>query len=198
MRVASLRCMLSTMLCCNTAKHRLHSAVRRLYDSFLFLISPKLYIFFEEYSMPFPAFSTRIDRTLGAKPTVIFNADESVFFPYVPHKSFAEICIYNRKNAFPILSMEVIDTEDRCVRDLTDFVEGLRYIYIPDMETPSISNIISAWCVVHSIPLNREKLLVRYITANGDEMTVSPIDTTPIEEEPLDPMNRAPPSPPSE
>ena len=159
------------------------------------LISPKMYIFFEEYSMPFPAFSTHIDRNLGAKPTVIFNADESVFFPYVPHKSFAEICIYNRKNAFPILSMEVIDMEDRCVRDLTDFVEGLRYIYIPDMETPSVSNIISAWCIVHSIPLNRENLLVRYITANGDEMTVSPIDTTPIEEEPLDPINRAPPSP---
>jgi len=157
-----------------------------------------MYIFFEEYSMPFPLFSTILDTSIAAKPTVVFNADESVFLPYVPWKSFAEICIYNQKNKFPILSMEVIDGDERCVRDLTDFVEGLRYIYIPDMETPTVSNIISAWCIVHSIPLNREKLSVRYITINGDEVTVSPIDTTPIAEEPVDPVNRAPPSPSSD
>jgi len=190
--------MLSTMLCCNTAKHRLQSALKRLYESFLYCISPRMYIFFEEYSMPFPLFSTILDTSIAAKPTVVFNADESVFLPYVPWKSFAEICIYNQKNKFPILSMEVIDGDERCVRDLTDFVEGLRYVYIPDMETPTVSNIISAWCIVHSIPLNREKLSVRYITINGDEVTVSLIDTTPIAEEPVDPVNRAPPSPSSD
>jgi hypothetical protein len=174
-------------------KSFLYSTLKHLYNSFVYLICPTFYIFFEEYSMPFPGFSLNMDRTLVATPTIVFNVNESVFFPYLPDKSFAEICIYNKPHKFPILSMEVVDGEGRCLRDLTDFVESLRYIHIADMESPSVSNIISIWCIIHAIPLNREMLFVRYITINGDEMTVSPIDVTPIEDEPHDPVNHLPP-----
>jgi hypothetical protein len=79
--------------------------------------------------------------------------------------------------------MEIIDDNERCVKDLTDFIEKLRYIHIPNMEVPTISNIIAAWCVTNSLPLNRKDYSVRYIRSNGDEIITSLIDMTPIDED---------------
>ena len=183
MNTQILRYLLSGTTLCNYYKERCYSILKKFYESVAIIISPKIYMFFEEYSMPFPVFSLNMDRNLIGKPTIIYNADEYVFFPYIPLKSFAEIVIYNKANPVSILSMEIIDDNERCVKDLTDFIEKLRYIHIPNMEVPTISNIIAAWCVTNSLPLNRKDYSVRYIRSNGDEIITSLIDMTPIDED---------------
>ena len=182
MNITALKYVLTATVFCTNLKEFVDAGLKRAYETFLYLISPRLYVFFEEYSMPFPAFSLSNERNLLAKPTLIYNADEHVFFPYVPLKSYAEILIYNKATHLPILSMEILDRNEMPTKDLTDFVEKLRYIYIQGMETPTISNIISAWCIAHSTPLNRSNLSVRYIMSNGDEVKAPLIDMTPLDD----------------
>ncbi len=183
MNTQILRYFLSGTTLCNYYKDRCYSIFRKFYESIALIVSPKIYIFFEEYSMPFLVFSLNMDRNLIGKPIIVYNADEYVFFPYIPLKSFAEIVIYNKANPVSILSMEIIDGNERCVKDLTDFVEKLRYIHILNMEVPTVSNIVAAWCVTNSLALNRKDYSVRYIRSNGDEVITSLIDMTPIDED---------------
>ncbi len=190
--------LLQTVLFFNQFKNNIFKYFNRLYMCASYFISPRVFIFFEEYSMPFPVFSLILDRNLMATPTLVYNADDSIFFPYILIKSFSEFPLDNKINKIPILSMEIIDGQERCVKDLTDFVENLRYIDVPNMEKPTISNIVSVWCIINSTPLNRERFSVRYITINGNEMNVSLLDMTPLEDDILDPVNRSPPSPNSE
>jgi hypothetical protein len=167
----------------NQFKETAYMGLTRVYESLSHLISPKFYMFFEEYSMPLPMFSLNMDRNLIAKPLLIYNADEYIFFPYIPLKSYAEILIYNKKTPLSVLSMEIINADGTTLKDLTDFVEKLRYIYIPEMEVPTVSNIVAAWCITHSIPLNRSKLSVRYITSTGTQVITSLTDMTPLDDE---------------
>jgi hypothetical protein len=182
MNTNTIQYLLTATVYCANIKGVVDAGLKRLYDTFLYLVSPRLYVFFEEYSMPFPAFSLSKEHKLMAKPVLVYNADEHVFFPYVPLKSYAEVLIYNKARPLPILSMEILDENKMPVNDLTDFVEKLRYVYMEDMETPSISNIISAWCLTHYLPLNRSRYTVRYIMSNGEEVNVSLIDTTPLDD----------------
>ena len=182
MKINTIKYFLTATVYCATLKGTVDAGLKRLYDTFLYLISPRLYVFFEEYSMPFPAFSLSNERNFMAKPVLVYNADEHVFFPYVPLKSYAEVLICNKAIPLPILSMDILDENKMPIKDLTDFVEKLRCVYIQDMETPTVSNIISAWCLTQSMPLNRSKYTVRYIMSNGEEVNVSLIDTTPLDD----------------
>jgi hypothetical protein len=182
MKGNTIKYLLTATVYCTNLKEVVDTGLKRLYDTFLYLISPRLYVFFEEYSMPFPAFSLSNQRNFIAKPLLVYNADEHVFFPYIPLKSYAEIIIYNSKIRLPVLSMEILDENEMPIVDLTDFVEKLRYVYIQGMDTPTISNIVSAWCITYSTPLNRSKYTVRYIMSNGDEVKTLLIDTTPLDD----------------
>ena len=184
MKTSTLKYALLGLVCYKHLKQKLDMGLKRLYESFLNLISPKFYIFFEEYSMPFPAFSLNMDSKLAAKATLVYNADEHIFFPYIPSKSYAEIVIYNSANPLSLLSMEILDENDMPIADLTDFIETLRYIYVQGMEVPTVSNVVAAWCVTNSIPLNRSRYSVRYITSVGDVVNASLIDMTPLDDEP--------------
>jgi len=176
--------LLSGLTFYNHFKEAAFKGVKRVYESLSYLISPNFYIFFEEYSMPLPMFSLNMDRSLIAKPLLIYNADDYIFFPYIPLKSYAEILIYNKKTHLSVLSMEIIDANGTTLKDLTDFVEKLRYIYISEMEVPTVSNIIAAWCITNALPLNRNKLSVRYITSTGSEVITSLIDMSVVDDEP--------------
>jgi len=183
MKTCIVRAVLKSANILNFFREKTSTIFKRVYEILSFIIAPRIYVFFEEYSLPFQLFSLKMERVLIAKPTIIYSADEFVFFPNIPFKTYAEILAYNKRIPLSILSMEILDENDIAVKDLTNFVEKLRYISLPSLEVPTISNIISAWCVTHCIPLNRNRFTVRYVRANGDEVKTSLIDMTPIDDE---------------
>lgn len=190
MNAQIVTCALSGVLLCTRYRKQFDSFLQRLCASLNYLTTPMFYIFFDEYSMPFPAYSLHFDRLIGAEPTVVYNADASVFFPYHETLSFADILARYKAVPFPILSMEIVDSSKQCVRDITGFIETIRYIHIPNYAAPTISDIVAAWSVINSIPIDRDKFRVRYITVDGDELDVSLTDTSSLHEDPLDPINQ--------
>ena len=148
-------------------------------------MSPRFYVFFDEYSIPFPAHSVNLDATLSAKPNLVYNVEMSVFFPYLPNVSFADMLTKYKSNTLPILSLEIIDKNGTAVRDLTEFIENIRYIYVENHFAPTVSDIIAAWSVSNAIPIDRTLFRVRYITLEGDEVDSSLMDASELAEEPV-------------
>ena len=181
-------CAISGMLLCVRYKKQFDSFLQRLYNCMNSLVNPIFYVFFDEYSMPFPAHSLNLDRTLAATPTLVYNADTSVFFPYFPNMSFAEVLAQHKPVALPILSLEIIDASGRCVRDLTGFIETVRYVHIVNYPAPAISDIIAIWSVTNSIPVDRDRFRIRYITTDGDEVDVPLTDASILDDE-MNPTN---------
>ena len=139
--------------------------------------------------MPFPAHSLILDRNIGPEPILVFNAETSLFFPYIPNTSFNEMLAQHRPIPLPILSLEIFEVDGDYVRDLSGFNENIRYISMEGHKPPVISDIVSAWIVTNMIPINRSRFRVRYLTDEGVERIVSLLDTTPLEDLIRDPRN---------
>jgi len=82
----------------------------------------------------------------------------------------------------PILSLELINSDNRCVRDLTSFIENIKYVLVPNKCIPTILDIIALWSTMYSTPVDRSLIRVRYITDEGDKRIVSVQDTGPFGE----------------
>ena len=176
---------ISGVLLCSRYKKQFDFFLQRLYDAILYAMSPRFYVFFDEYSIPFPAHSVNLDATLSAKPNLVYNVEMSVFFPYLPNVSFADMLTKYKSNTLPILSLEIIDKNGTAVRDLTEFIENIRYIYVENHFAPTVSDIIAAWSVSNAIPIDRTLFRVRYITLEGDEVDSSLMDASELAEEPV-------------
>ena len=180
---------ISSALLCVRSKSRIDSFLQRLSSCLNSLISPRFFLFFDEYSMPFPAHSLILDRNIGPEPILAFNADTLMFFPYIPEMSFNDIVAQHKPIALPILSLEIFEVDGDYVRDLSGFNENIRYIPTAGHKPPVISDVVSAWIVTNMVPIDRSRFRVRYITDEGVERIVSLLDTTPLEDVIRDPRN---------
>jgi hypothetical protein len=172
MYVRAATATISGMLLCVRYKKQFDYFLQRLYDSLISLITPRFYVFFDEYSMPFPAHNINLDRFLAAEPTLVYNVETSAFFPYLPNVSFADMLVKYKANPLPILSLEIIDNYGNSIRDLTGFVEDIRYIHVDNSSAPTVADIVAAWSVTNAIPIDRSRFRIRYFTEDGDELEV--------------------------
>ena len=180
---------ISSALLCVRSKTRLDSFLQRLLSCLNSLVAPRFFLFFDEYSMPFPAHSVILDKNASPEPILVFNADTLLFFPYIPNSSFNDMVAQHKPIALPILSLEIFEVDGDYVRDLSGFNENIRFVPMAGHKPPVISDVVSAWIVTNMIPIDRSKFRVRYITDEGVERVVSLLDTTPLDDAIRDPRN---------
>jgi hypothetical protein len=174
---------LSGILLCTRYRKKLHSFLQRIQDTINYFTTHRYYLFFEEYSMPFQVYSLKRDDPLLGEATLVYDAENTLFFPFHTEKTIADLLNEYTPQPLPILSMEIIDASSNSVRDLTGFIETLRYVHVPNYPAPTICDIIGAWAASNCVPIDRRKYDVRYITTDGDEITVSLTDTSLLEAE---------------
>lgn len=174
---------LSGILLCTRYRKKLHSFLQRIQDTINYFTTHRYYLFFEEYSMPFQVYSLKREDPLVGEPTLVYDAEGNLFFPFHTEKTIADLLNEYAPQSLPILSMEIIDASSNSVRDLTGFIETLRYIHVPNYPAPTICDIIGAWAASNSIPIDRRKYEVRYITTDGDEIVASLTNTSLLDAE---------------
>ena len=171
---------ISIALTANSVSEWVKSLITRITLSLDFIFNPNIYIFFDKYPAPFPARSLRLESVHSATPSILYNADTLLFFPQnnetgSPRVEDAE------SSRLPMLSLEIIDSNSAVAFDLTDYIERARYIRQDATDCPTISEIVMGWSVSAGIILDSDEYRARYITDDGDLVTVPITDIGQLE-----------------
>lgn len=143
---------------------------RRVVAAWEALTQPADFVFFEGSVIPHPLRNTAYYATGSAPPELIYCADTKTFYPFIPHTPVGAIkTTTSHRLACPtILSIELVDGENRVAYDLTDFLEGVRFAEVEGFPAPSLYHYLSAWSISSHIIPDYNRLGVRYIDVNGD------------------------------
>ena len=147
---------------------------------FTLAFSPAYYIFFEGYWTPYVYSRTNPWASASAAPTMLYNYDTNVFFPYTVYNSMFDNHLMSIAKAMPILSLDIIDAEDKVRYDLTDFIETMRYIQYDNSELPTLAQIVAVWSLSSHIVLDSNRFSIRYINQYGDTLFAALDDMTDI------------------
>ena len=143
---------------------------------FLFdiLFSPRFFVFFKGYIQPLEFRLTQLFATGQALPTLMYDAENCLFFEYKSGTPFSESCDPSlKRKTLPILSLEIIDSSKTAHYDLSDYIEKLKYIGDIDL---SLSQIVMAWSTASSILPDPERFSLRYINMDGDSFETDLFD----------------------
>ena len=143
---------------------------RRIVTAWEALTQPADYVFFEGSATPHILRSTAYHASGSAPPELIYCADTKSFYPFVPHTPVEEIkTTTSHRMACPtILSIELVDGENRVAYDLTDFLEGIRFAEVEGYPAPNLYHYLSAWSLASHVIPDYSRLGVRYIDSNGE------------------------------
>jgi hypothetical protein len=67
-----------------------------------------------------------------------------------------------------MLSLEIVNSADRVIYDLSDFVESVRFIETEEYSGPTIHHVLAAWSLSSGIVVDYRMYTIRYIDGNGD------------------------------
>lgn len=166
----------------------------RMTRAFHIMFRPEYYIFFEGSAIPHNFYNTHYWASGSATPELMYCANTKAFFPWIPRNSsqptFDILAIKELYRPLSLLSLEIIDSKDKVVYDLTEFLETLRHVAVVGFPSPSLFHILSAWSLSSGVVPNLIEHSVRFIDANGDCETIRiyhkedsvPVETTPVEE----------------
>ena len=173
MNIGAISPILSILLVMGTCNEWVSAMMKRIMDSFDIIFNSNIYVFFDKYPCPFPARAVRLDSSNSAPPTIMYNADTRMFFPYINNDTNMEALRTERGVSLPILSIEIIDSELETVFDLTNFVAKVKYISVTEGDCPTISELIMAWSIESNIVLNKDIYQVRYINTECNTYVVT-------------------------
>jgi len=145
----------------------------RLYEAADTLVKPSIHVFLENYEQPFPARSIDLTSVHSATPTLAYNADTYVFFPYNNDLTYTHMLTDHKLQTLPILSLEIVGPDSSVAFDLTDFVEKLRYVDISGADCPEIFEVFSAWAIMSRVVLDKDVYTARLIKNDGKTYTTS-------------------------
>ena len=137
---------------------------------FTIAFSPAYYIFFEGYWTPYLYSRTNPWASASAAPTMLYNYDTNVFFPYTVYNSMFDNHLMSIAKPIPILSLDIIDSAEKVRYDLTDFIETMRYIQYDNSQLPTLAQIVAAWSLSSHIVLDSSRFSIRYINQYGDAL----------------------------
>ena len=145
--------------CCN----RLKTQKNKLDTILNLLVNERIYKFLKDSVYPY-------DNNYNMdKPALMYNMDKNLFYN---SGSLLQLEL-GTPLPIPILSLEIVDKNDKILYDLTDFIESMRYIKLSDSYTkPSIGHIISVWQLHSKIILDTSQVCVIYINNNGDTVGI--------------------------
>ena len=145
--------------CCS----RLKTQKNNLDTIFNLLVNERIFKFLNDSVYPYDN-NYNIDN-----PSLMYNMDKNLFY------NSTSLLQLNLGTAvpMPILSLEIVDKNDKTLYDLTDFIESMRYIKLSDSYTkPSIGHIISVWQLHSKIILDTNKVCVIYINNSGNTVGI--------------------------
>jgi hypothetical protein len=136
------------------------------------LSSDEIYMFLQD--SPFPYTFTESSTAISAKPALLYNSTKKIFQPWSECLTKEQVLQIGTQESLPILSLEVIDSKDTVLYDLTNFIESIRYVKsMPSYPKPSIGHILSVWQLNQRIILDHNLVSARYINQEADTKTVS-------------------------
>ena len=164
--------------------HSARDTIGRFYvkcdQLFTIAFSPAYYIFFEGYYTPYVYSRTNPWASGSATASMLYNYDTNVFFPYTVYNSMFDNNLMAMAKPIPILSLDIIDAEEKVRYDLTDFIETMRYIQYDDSGLPTLAQIVGAWTLSSHIVLDSTRFSIRYINQYGDTLITGLDDMTDI------------------
>ena len=183
--ICALNAFYRFMRCKQRVVRGVSSVVYNLYE---YYTSESEYVFLDKYTLPFPAQSLQINQPHTPKVLLIYNYNTNVFYPYIPNMSLTKMLRTYDVRSLPILSLELIGEDNRTVRDLTTFIENVKYVFVSEVCVLTIMDVVALWSVITRTPVDRDRIRARYITEEGEERTVSVQDNTAL----TDAVNRDP------
>ena len=147
----------------------------RLQHAYSVFTQNNYYVYFENIMIPYVFDSVVFWATGSAAPELMYCANTKTFFPWRPsNKSNPDynpdedgILDMNAQKCLLILSLELIDSDNKVAYDLTDFLEGVRFIELEGFPVPSILHVVSAWTLSSGIVPDLRRFRIRYIDSDG-------------------------------
>ncbi len=137
---------------------------------------PDYYIFFEGSAAAHRFYDTQFWASGSATPELMYCASTKTFFPWIPrhgtHPKFDILGIKELYRPLSLLSLEIVDSNDKVFYDLTDFLETLRHVEVTGFSGPSLFHILSAWTLSSGIVPNLITHSVRFIDSDGESKTI--------------------------
>ena len=127
----------------------LFTKINNLYE---YSFTPVIYGFYHGYDQPIPYRVANV-----SKPYIFYNTERKFFF--------SDYDSMDITHSLPLLSIEIYDTNNNFMYDLTNFIEDIRFA---GTTPPSIFLIIMIWSTLNTIYLNPKLHMVRYIYTMGD------------------------------
>ena len=150
--------------------------VERLQRAYSVFYQNNYYVYFENIMIPYVFDSIVFWASGSAAPELMYCADKKIFFPWLPTNKMNPdydpeqdgVMDMNAQKCLPILSLELIDADAKVAYDLTDFLEGVRFIELDGFPVPSILHVVSAWTLSSGIVPDLKRFRVRYIDSDGN------------------------------
>jgi hypothetical protein len=130
--------------------------------------SPTYYVFYEGYYTPYLYSKTNPWASGSANASIMYNYDTNTFFPYSLTTRMLDTYMMPSARTLPVLSLEIITSDDTVQYDLTDYIETMKYIQSDNSPVPTIAQIVATWSLVSHIVLDSKRFSVRYINDYGD------------------------------
>jgi hypothetical protein len=152
--------------------------VKKIQALYLELSRPEYYIFFKNSAYPYRLSNTHPWATGSAVPEFIYWANSKIFMPWVSNDVYYVAPLENG-NKLPMLSLELVNTSDETVAyDLTDFIEGLRYM---GDTIPTLNQVIAVWTLGSNVVPNLAEMKIRYVNEDGETIVIL-TDVYPVED----------------
>jgi hypothetical protein len=130
--------------------------------------NPTYYVFYEGYYTPYLYSKTNPWASGSANASIMYNYDTNTFFPYSLTTRMLDTYMMPSARTLPVLSLEIITSDDTVQYDLTDYIETMKYIQSDNSPVPTIAQIVATWSLVSHIVLDSKRFSVRYINDYGD------------------------------
>ena len=152
--------------------HGVNSYVSRVFQKLdeigQIAFNPTYYVFYEGYYAPYLYSKTNSWASGSAKATLFYNYDTNVFFPYTLTSRMLDSYLMTNARPLPILSLDIIDSDEKVHYDLTDYIEKMKFIQVDNLSGPSLAQIVATWTLGSHIVLDATRFSVRYINDYGD------------------------------
>ena len=143
--------------------------VKKIQALYLELSRPEYYIFFKNSPYPYRLSNTHTWATGSAVPEFVYWANSKIFMPWVSNDVY-RVEQWENGNTLPLLSLDLVNTSDDTVAyDLTDFIEGVRYV---GDTIPTLNQVIAVWTLASNVVPNLAEMKIRYVNEDGETIII--------------------------
>jgi len=130
---------------------------------------PEYYIFFKNSAYPYLLSNTHPWATGSAAPEFVYWSQSKIFMPWVSNDVYY-VSPKEDGKTLPLLSLDLVNTSDDTVAyDLTDFIEGVRYM---GESIPTLNQVIAVWTLASNVVPNLAEMKIRYVNEDGETIVI--------------------------